>query len=96
MPRKRGTPTSKTAGRQVKSNPTKGGQPSSISTAAAIGAVVIAALIPWKLGLFDGSQTKATVTDLKGLPDKAQIIDQRSFNALERVPPPNEANATTV
>jgi len=89
-------PTSKTAGRQVKSNPTNGEQPFSISTAAAVGAIVIAALIPWKLGFFGGSQTKTAVTDLKGLPDKAQIIDQRSFNVLERVSPPSEANATTV
>jgi hypothetical protein len=89
-------PTSKTSGRQVKSNPTKGGQPFSISTAAAVGAVAIAALIPWKLGFFDGLQSKTAVTDLRGLPDKAQIIDQRSFNVLERVPPPSEADATTV
>ncbi|RBR25566.1 uncharacterized protein FIESC28_01529 [Fusarium coffeatum] len=95
MPRKRGMPTSKTPGRQVKSNPTRGGQPLSISTAAAVGVIAIAALIPWKLGLFDGIQSKTAVTDLKGLPDKAQIIDQRRFNVLERVAPPNEANATT-
>lgn len=89
-------PTSKTSGRQVKSNPTKGGQRFSIYTAAAVGAVAVAALIPWKLGFFDGFKTKTAVSDLKGLPAKAQIIDQRSFNVLERVAPPNEANATTV
>ena len=96
MPRKRGTPTPKTSGRQVKSNPTKGGQPFSISTAVAVGAIAITALIPWKLGFFDGLQSTTAVTDLRGLPDKAQIIDQRSFNVLERVAPSNEANATTV
>ncbi|KAJ4017540.1 hypothetical protein NW766_003603 [Fusarium irregulare] len=95
MPRKRGTPTPKTSGRQVKSNPTKGGQPFSISTAVAVGAIAITALIPWKLGFFDGLQSTTAVTDLRGLPDKAQIIDQRSFNVLERVAPSNEANATT-
>ena len=30
------------------------------------------------------------------LPSQAQIIDQKSFNALPTVPPPSEANGTRV
>lgn len=32
----------------------------------------------------------------RALPDKAQIIDQKSFNVLEVVPPPLEFNASSV
>ena len=34
--------------------------------------------------------------EIRALPDKAQIIDQKAFNALDEVLPPYEANATTV
>lgn len=67
-----------------------------MSTTVAIGVLAIGALIPWKFGLFGETQATTAVVDLKGLPDTAQVIDQKSFNVLERVPPPSEANATTV
>lgn len=56
----------------------------------ALGALLLAALVP--LGLDSLSRTAAAKT----LPDQAQIIDQKSFAVLETVPPPSEANATTV
>jgi hypothetical protein len=34
--------------------------------------------------------------EIRALPEKAQIIDQKAFNALDEVLPPYEANATTV
>ncbi|KAF9870455.1 evolved d-pantonohydrolase [Colletotrichum karsti] len=45
------------------------------------------------LGLFSGVQAQSSE---RPLPEKAQIIDQKSFLVLENVPPPAEANATTV
>jgi len=32
----------------------------------------------------------------QSVPESAQIIDQKTFNVLEVVPPPSEANASTV
>lgn len=44
------------------------------------------------LGLLSGVRAQSNRT----LPEAAQIIDQKSFNVLEEVLPPSEANATTV
>jgi gluconolactonase len=62
----------------------------------AIGVLAIGVLVPYSLGFFGEAQAKPTVIDPVKLPATAQIIDQRSFNVLEHVPPPKEANATTV
>ncbi|KAH0439234.1 evolved d-pantonohydrolase [Colletotrichum camelliae] len=43
------------------------------------------------LGLLSGVRAQSNRT----LPETAQIIDQKSFNVLEEVLPPSEANATT-
>ncbi|KAI8168215.1 Gluconolactonase [Colletotrichum sp. SAR 10_70] len=43
------------------------------------------------LGLLSGVRAQSNRT----LPEAAQIIDQKSFNVLEEVLPPSEANATT-
>ncbi|RKL38832.1 hypothetical protein BFJ72_g6962 [Fusarium proliferatum] len=61
----------------------------------AIGVLAIGILVPYSLGLFGEAQAKPTVIDPAKLPATAQIIDQKSFNVLEHVPPPKEANATT-
>lgn len=48
-------------------------------------------------GLFlSGIQAQSLALAERPLPEKAQIIDQKSFNVLEVVPPPQEVNATTV
>ncbi|XEV03252.1 hypothetical protein FSHL1_008539 [Fusarium sambucinum] len=67
----------------------------STSLALTIGVLVIGALIPFAYGLFGETKPKTVVIDLERLPETAQVIDQRSFNVLERVPPSSEANATT-
>ncbi|WYZ43078.1 hypothetical protein EsH8_VI_000777 [Colletotrichum jinshuiense] len=47
-------------------------------------------------GLFlSGIQAQSLALAERLLPEKAQIIDQKSFNVLEVVPPPQEVNATT-
>ncbi|KAF5020313.1 hypothetical protein F66182_7689 [Fusarium sp. NRRL 66182] len=56
---------------------------------------VLAVLIPLGLGLFDKAQAKSALADITSLPATAQVIDQKSFNVLQHVPPPSEANATT-
>ncbi|KAF4487997.1 gluconolactonase [Fusarium agapanthi] len=61
----------------------------------AIGALAIGVLVPYSLGLFGEAQAKPTAIDPAKLPATAQIIDQKSFNVLEHVPPPKEANGTT-
>lgn len=43
-----------------------------------------------------GAQAQEVAYEIRALPDKAQIIDQKAFNALDEVLPPKEANATTV
>jgi hypothetical protein len=65
------------------------------NVALAIGVLVVGASIPIILGLLDKTQ-KTTIIDPKKLPATAQVIDQKSFNVLQHVPPPKEANATTV
>ncbi|GJC87396.1 gluconolactonase [Colletotrichum liriopes] len=47
-------------------------------------------------GLFlSGVQAQSSALAERPLPEKAQLIDQRSFNVLEVVPPPYEFNATS-
>lgn len=48
------------------------------------------------LGSFTGVQAQAASPAERPLPEKAQIIDQKSFLVLEEVLPPSKANATTV
>ena len=48
------------------------------------------------LGSFAGVHAQAASSVERPLPEKAQIIDQRSFLVLEEVLPPSKANATTV
>jgi gluconolactonase len=48
------------------------------------------------LGSFAGVHAQAASSAERPLPEKAQIIDQRSFLVLEEVLPPSKANATTV
>lgn len=71
-------------------------RPTSIITflgiAMAVAALLVAVLIPFGIGPF--SQRVAAATP--ALPSLAQLIDQKSFNVLEQVLPPSEANATTV
>jgi hypothetical protein len=83
-------------GRQVKDKTGNDKPFFSTSVAVAVGVLAIGALCPLGYGLLGETKAKAAVLDRERLPDTAQIIDQRSFNVLERVPPPNEANATTV
>ncbi|KAG7003287.1 Six-bladed beta-propeller, TolB-like [Fusarium oxysporum f. sp. vasinfectum] len=61
----------------------------------AIGVLAIGVLVPYSLGLFGEAQANPTTIDPAKLPATAQIIDQKTFNVLEHVPPPKEANATT-
>ncbi|KAF9765799.1 hypothetical protein IL306_001853 [Fusarium sp. DS 682] len=61
----------------------------------AIGVLAIAVLVPYSLGLLGEVEAKINAIDPEKLPATAQIIDQKSFNVLEHVPPPSEANATT-
>lgn len=102
MPRKRGTSTIRSPGSKLRekdrtqnegSKETRGSLWSNV--ALAIGVLAVGALIPIILGLLDKTQ-KTTSIDLKKLPATAQVIDQKSFNVLQHVPPPKEANATTV
>lgn len=58
----------------------------------ALAALLAGVLIP--LGLNPFSQRVAAATP--PLPSSAQLIDQRSFNVLDKVLPLSEANATTV
>lgn len=48
------------------------------------------------LGSFAGVQVQAASPAERPLPEKAQIIDQKSFLVLDEVLPPTKANATTV
>lgn len=43
-----------------------------------------------------GAQAQEVAYDIRALPEQAQIIDQKAFNALDEVLPPSEANASTV
>ncbi|WXC60180.1 hypothetical protein SNK03_006041 [Fusarium graminearum] len=98
MPRKRGMSTPKSQsnpGHQAKGKTRDSGPFFSTSLTLTIGVLAIGVLVPLSYELFGDTKSKTAVIDLKGLPETAQIIDQRSFNVLERVPPPTEANATT-
>ncbi|KAG5657790.1 hypothetical protein KAF25_007823 [Fusarium avenaceum] len=102
MPRKRGTSAIKSPGgsklrekdriQDEGSKETRGSLWSNV--ALAIGVLAVGASIPMILGLLDKAQ-KTTSIDLKKLPATAQVIDQKSFNVLQHVPPPKEVNATT-
>jgi gluconolactonase len=59
------------------------------SSALILAVSVAIGVSPWT-ALAQGSPA------VRPLPKNAQIIDQRSFNVLEEVKPPLEANATTV
>lgn len=48
------------------------------------------------LGSFAGAHAQASSAAERPLPEKAQIIDQKSFLVLDEVLPPTKANATTV
>ncbi|KAM0543441.1 hypothetical protein ACHAPJ_012305 [Fusarium lateritium] len=61
----------------------------------AVGVLALGVLIPLSSVFFGETQAKASLNEITKLPDTAQIIDQKSFNVLEHVPPPSEANATT-
>ncbi|KAF5564755.1 gluconolactonase [Fusarium phyllophilum] len=96
MSTERGTSTIKSrddSGQQGTSKTQK--SPILTPTTMAIGVLAIGVLVPYSLGLFGEAQAKPTVIDPATLPATAQIIDQKSFNVLEHVPPPKEANATT-
>lgn len=58
-----------------------------LGIAMALGVLLLAAIGPLGLSHFAVART---------VPDQAQVIDQRAFLVLETVPPPVEANATTV
>ncbi|KAM0221128.1 hypothetical protein ACHAPA_006530 [Fusarium lateritium] len=101
MPRKRGTATTKSLddSKYDKKGKTQGGKLKATkgtlwsTVALTIGVLSIGVSIPLILGLLDKAQ--ATTIDPKKLPATAQIIEEKSFNVLEHVPPPKEANATT-
>jgi gluconolactonase len=67
----------------------------STSITLTIGVLAVGLLAPLIYRLLSETTTKTAVIDLTRLPETAQAIDQKSFNVLERVPPPSEANATT-
>lgn len=97
MSTKRGTSTIKSRDDSGKQETSKTQQSWFLNTTTmAIGVLAIGILVPYSLGLFGEAQAKPTVIDPAKLPATAQIIDQKSFNVLEHVPPPKEANATTV
>ncbi|KAM0214250.1 hypothetical protein ACHAQI_003875 [Fusarium lateritium] len=101
MPRKRGITTTKSSDdpKHDKKGKTQGGRLKATkgtlwsTVTLTIGVLAIGVTIPVILGLLDKAQ--ATTIDPKKLPATAQIIEQKSFNVLEHVPPPKEANATT-
>lgn len=65
-----------------------------------LAAIAASLLLPtgiWPSSSWGGrAHAQELAYEIRALPDKAQIIDQREFNVLDVVPPPNEANATTV
>ncbi|KAF5591463.1 gluconolactonase [Fusarium pseudocircinatum] len=96
MSTKRGTSTIKSRGDSGQQGTSKTQKRSILTpTTMAIGVLAIGVLVPYSLGLFGEAQAKPTVIDPAKLPATAQVIDQKSFNVLEHVPPPKKANATT-
>lgn len=81
----------------VKHVESSGGHRSFFTTnTMALGALALGLLVPTGLALFSQwAQTKVS-SAVRDLPEKAQIINQKSFSALDTVLPPTEANATTV
>lgn len=76
-------------------------QDQSLTTAANMSLASIAAsfLLPaaiWPASWGAHAQTHEVAYAQRMLPESAQIIDQKAFNVLEEVLPPNQANATTV
>lgn len=76
-------------------------QDQSSLTAANMSLAVLAASFIFPAGIWPsawGAQALAQemAYEIRALPDQAQIIDQRAFNVLAEVPPPDEANSTTV
>ncbi|KAF4993112.1 hypothetical protein FGRMN_6727 [Fusarium graminum] len=100
MPRKRGTATMKSQDtpKQHKSQDRRQKETKSLAwhtVILAVGVLAIGVSIPVTLRLLDKTQAKTAIIDPNKLPLTAQIIDQKSFNVLDRVPPQSEANATT-
>jgi hypothetical protein len=99
MPQKRGVSTPKTQssqGHQAKGETWDERPFFSTPLTLTIGVLAIGAIIPFVYGLLGETTPKTAVIDLEKLPETAQVIDQKSFNVLERVPPPSEVNATAV
>lgn len=63
-------------------------------TIMTISALSLTLLAPLSLASFP-LEVRAAAAE-RPLPAKAQVIDQRTFNVLEVVPPPAEFNATSV
>ncbi|RKL39542.1 hypothetical protein BFJ70_g5795 [Fusarium oxysporum] len=96
MSTKRGTSTIKSRDGSGRQGTSKAQKSSFLNTTTmAIGVLAIGVLVPYSLGLFGEAQANPTAIDPAKLPATAQIIDQKTFNVLEHVPPPKEANATT-
>ena len=67
------------------------------SSIMVVSVIALAFLLPMGLGLFSrGVRAQFSAPAVRPLPKAAQIIDQRVFNVLENVPPPSQANGTTV
>lgn len=97
MSTKRGTSTIKSRDGSGRQGTSKAQKSSFLNTTTmAIGVIAIGVLVPYSLGLFGEAQANPTAIDPAKLPATAQIINQKTFNVLEHVPPPKEANATTV
>lgn len=58
----------------------------------ALTALLLGILVPFGAK----SYSRGVAATLPSLPALAQVVDQRSFNVLEKVPPPSQANATTI
>lgn len=58
----------------------------------ALTALLLGILVPFGAK----SYSRGVAATRPNLPALAQVVDQRSFNVLEKVPPPTQANATTV
>lgn len=90
-------PSPQAGGSRCSETPTPGLRhlPTFNTTAMAISVLALGVIVPVGLGLFPNGILAQTGAE-RPLPEKAQIVDQKSFNALETVFPPSVANATTV
>jgi hypothetical protein len=90
----RGRGTTKPVAKDVaRGTARKAGNSSSVTVSGvtmALGALLLAAIVPLGLNPLSRLATARTV------PGQAQVIDQKAFVVLDTVPPPLEANATTV